>query len=73
MPGRVTVKDARQWAQRVLPLIAEVRSDGAHTLQEIANALNTRGVTTLRGAVWTSMSVWRLLRQAADGRPPERR
>ena len=73
MPGRVRVRDARQWALSILPVVAEVRRDGACTLQEIADALNARGVTALRGGAWTSMQVWRLLRQAADGKPPGRR
>ena len=73
MPGRVRVKDARQWALSILPVVEDVRDHGACTLQEIADALNARGVTALRGGAWTSMQVWRLLRQAAEGQPPKRR
>ena len=73
MPGRVRVEDARRWAVSILPVVDEVRSEGASTLQEIADALNLRGVTALRGGAWTSMQVWRLLRQATEGAPSGRR
>lgn len=73
MPGRVKVKDARQWALSIMPVVAEIRDEGAFTLQEIADALNRRDITALRGGAWTSMQVWRLLRQATEGKPPEGR
>ena len=73
MPGRVRVKDARQWALSILPAVEDVRDQGACTLQEIADALNARGIPALRGGTWTSMQVWRLLRQSAEGTPPKRR
>ena len=73
MPGRVTVEDARQWALRMLPVVAEVRHEGAYTLQEIADALNVRGMTALHGGPWSSMQVWRLLRQHPEGADSEPR
>lgn len=73
MPDRVGTRDARQWASNMLPVVDDIRHQGASTLQEIADALNARGISALRGGAWTSMQVWRLLRQATDGSPPERR
>ena len=71
MPGRVRVSDARQWASSILPVVEDIRDHGACTLQEIADTLNARGVTALRGGAWTSMQVWRLLRKAVDGELPK--
>ena len=73
MLGRVKVKDARRWALSILPVVDDIRDEGASTLQEIADALNARGITALRGGNWTSMQVWRLLRQVTDGEPSEGR
>ena len=73
MPGRVRVEDAQRWALNILPVVNAIRDEGACTLQEIADALNARGVTALRGGAWTSMQVWRLLRQATEGAPSGRR
>ena len=73
MPGRVRVRDAQQWALNILPVVDDIRDKGACTLQEIADALNARGVTALRGGAWSSMQVWRLLRQVTGGSTPGRR
>lgn len=73
MFGRVKVREARQWALSILPVVEDIRDEGACTFQEIADALNARGITALRGGAWTSMQVWRLLRQAAEGEPPDGR
>lgn len=73
MSGRVKIEDARYWAMSTLPIVDAVRNEGASTLQEIADALNARGVKALRGGDWTSMQVWRLLRQATNGSLPEGR
>ena len=73
MPSRVRVRDAQVWALGILPVVEDIRDYGACTLQEIADALNARGVTALRGGAWTSMQVWRLLRQTAEGEPSRRR
>jgi hypothetical protein len=42
---------ADRFAANVLPLIQPLRAE-AQSLREIANALNTRGVTTARGGKW---------------------
>ncbi len=44
----------------VFPTIHQLRETG-RSLQEIANALNSQGHTTLRGAAWNRMQVNRLL------------
>lgn len=61
MKPRITVAEARAWAQAALPKVEEARAGGATTLQEIADALNAHGVPALRGGRWASMQVWRLL------------
>ena len=43
MLGRVRVRDARRWALSVLPVVAEVCDEGAHTPQQAGDALNARG------------------------------
>ena len=43
---------ADRFAANVLPIIAQVRKAGASTLQQIADALNDRGVATARGGSW---------------------
>jgi hypothetical protein len=44
-------------AANVLPIIRETRKAGATTLREIADALNARGVATVRGGRWYAMTV----------------
>ena len=66
MGGRIGVEEARAWADTVRPMIDEAKQAGATTLQEIADALNARGVSALRGGAWSSMQVWRVLRQGPD-------
>ena len=59
---------ADRTAANVLPLIEEVRRQGAGSLREIAAALTDRGVRTPRGGEWTAVAVKRVLdRQAEAG------
>ena len=44
-------------AYNVLPIINEIRKAGAHTLRDIADALNARGINTPRGGQWHATSV----------------
>jgi DNA invertase Pin-like site-specific DNA recombinase len=69
---RVSVEARRAKADRtaanVLPIIEEVRRQGAGSLREIAAALSARGVRTPRGGDWTAVAVKRVLdRQAVAG------
>ena len=55
---------ADRHAANVLPVINEVRRAGATTLREIADALNTRGISTPRGGQWYAASVRNVLARA---------
>jgi DNA invertase Pin-like site-specific DNA recombinase len=52
---------ADQFAANVLPTVRQMRSSGLATLQEIAVALNARGVRTARSGKWHSSTVRNLL------------
>lgn len=51
---------AKQFAQNVAPIIAQIRAAGASSLTEIANALNARGVMSPNGGIWYANSVRRI-------------
>lgn len=64
--GEVVTAKADQFAANVLPIVEEVRRQGARTLREIAAALTARGVRTARGGEWTATAVKNVLdRQTA--------
>lgn len=48
---------ARSRAADLLPVIAEVRTGGASSLQQVADALNARNITTARGLKWTPTQI----------------
>lgn len=48
---------AALFADNVRPLIASIRATGAKSLQQIADALNARGVGTARGGRWYPTTV----------------
>lgn len=52
---------ARQRADDLAPIIAELQGDGATSLRELARGLNERGIPTARGGTWTATQVQRLL------------
>lgn len=47
----------------LLPIIEELRLNGAMSLREIATGLNVADLTTARGAKWTATQVMRLVKQ----------
>ena len=51
-------------ARLVLPVIAQLRSDGVHSLRGIARALNNRGIRTRRGGAWSASAVRLVLDRA---------
>jgi hypothetical protein len=51
---------ADAYAANVLPVIRDIRP-GATSLQQIAKALNARGITTPRGRQWYAKSVSNVL------------
>lgn len=52
-------------ADNVLPIIRQIEASGAETLQQVADALNARGVPTARGGSWYPATVARIKARAA--------
>lgn len=55
---RTAKADSR--AADLLPIIQDIRTAGATTLQAIADKLNERGITTARGGQWSPVQVQRV-------------
>jgi hypothetical protein len=45
-------------------VIADLRSQGARTLRDLAAGLNARGIPTARGGTWSAVQVMRVLERA---------
>lgn len=56
--------EAQQRTADLQPIIAEVRSEGATSLRQIAEGLNQRGIATARGGEWSAVQVSRVLEYA---------
>ena len=54
---------ADRFAANVRPIIEDARKAGAATLQDLADALNARGVRTARGGRWHPMTVRAILQR----------
>lgn len=59
--ARAVHERAAQAARDVLPLIQAAQASGATSLRQIAKILNSKGLTTVRGAAWTAIAVKRAL------------
>ncbi|WFT81006.1 MULTISPECIES: recombinase family protein [unclassified Methylobacterium] len=55
---------AAERAALTVPVIREVQAAGAVSLNEIAGALNARGIPTARGRSWSAVQVRRVLQRA---------
>jgi DNA invertase Pin-like site-specific DNA recombinase len=53
-------KAARQRAEDLKPIVAELRAEGVASLGKLADGLNARGVPAARGGKWTALQVQRL-------------
>ena len=53
-------KAAKQRAEDLRPIIAELRTQGITSLKKIADGLNARGIPAARGGKWTVTQVGRL-------------
>lgn len=51
-------------AMDLAPILAEIRAAGATSLQQVADALNDRGIPTARGGQWAPAQVLRVERRA---------
>lgn len=56
---------AIQTARNIVPIIDQIRQAGITTSAGIAEALNARGVKTVRGGPWQAVQVQRVLHRAA--------
>jgi DNA invertase Pin-like site-specific DNA recombinase len=56
--------EADRFAGNILPIIKQAQKSGATTLQAIADALNSRGVATARGGIWSPSNVRNILVRA---------
>jgi DNA invertase Pin-like site-specific DNA recombinase len=52
-------------ADNVVPIIRQIEASGATTLQQVADALNARGIPTARGGSWHPATVARIKARAA--------
>ena len=57
--------DADRFAKNVAPIIREIQSTGVASHRAIARSLNSRGIATARGGVWTAVQVGSILQRAA--------
>src|SRR4030088_871963 len=60
---------ADEFAPHLMPLIQAIRNAGALTLEQIASALNGRGVRPARGGEWDRAAGWKLVAPVCE-RPP---
>jgi DNA invertase Pin-like site-specific DNA recombinase len=65
--GRASlVRQADRFAANVLPVIEDIRRQGATSLREIAAQLTARGVRTARGGEWSASSVKNILARQGE-------
>jgi len=62
--AKVRREKAQNRAADLLPVIEDIRADGASSLREIAAALNERGIAAPQGGEWQATQVQRILRVA---------
>jgi DNA invertase Pin-like site-specific DNA recombinase len=62
----VLVRQADRFAANVLPVIEDIRRQGATSLREIAAQLTARGVRTARGGEWSASSVKNILARQGE-------
>src|SRR3954469_9982492 len=63
----VLVRQAARFAANVLPVIEDIRRQGATSLREIAAQLTVRGVRAARGGEWSTSAVRNLLARQGGG------
>lgn len=59
--AKVRSETAQRRAADLLPIIADLRSEGAVSLRQIADGLNQRGIATPRGGEWSAVQVSRVM------------
>jgi DNA invertase Pin-like site-specific DNA recombinase len=61
---RARQQRAAKHASDLMPIIEDIRAEGADSLREIAAALNERGIAATRGGEWQAVQVQRVLKAA---------
>jgi hypothetical protein len=67
MGRQVQAVAAKEFVERLLPIVNAIRGTGATTLREVCKALNERGIRSARGGKWHVSSVTNLLARAKSG------
>lgn len=62
--AKVRSENAQRRASDLRPVVEAIRSEGAHSLREIANGLNERGIVAPRGKGWSAVQVSRVIAHA---------
>ncbi|VVN12630.1 hypothetical protein PS664_03883 [Pseudomonas fluorescens] len=61
--GNVAIQErSKLWLKSVRPHITECLHDNGSTLQQVADCLNGKGITTSRGGKWSSIQVSRVMK-----------
>jgi DNA invertase Pin-like site-specific DNA recombinase len=60
----IQTTEADRFAANIMPIVEAVRSAGARSLANVADALNARGIRTARGGRWHVSTVQNLLARA---------
>jgi DNA invertase Pin-like site-specific DNA recombinase len=58
---KVRIERAEKWSADILPVIEDIKANGATSLREIAAVLNERGIPSARGGTWSAVQVMRVL------------
>ncbi len=62
----VSAREAKRFAESVLPTVHAIQGSGVTSLRGIATALNNRGVRTARGGLWQVSNVRNMLARGTD-------
>jgi DNA invertase Pin-like site-specific DNA recombinase len=58
---KVRQQRAAKCAEDLVPVIEDLKTNGAVSLRQIADGLNSRGITTAKGGQWSAVQVQRLM------------
>jgi DNA invertase Pin-like site-specific DNA recombinase len=63
--GEIAAANADAAYEDIAPRLRQLRADG-HTLQSLADLLNSEGLTTRRGKPWNKVQIMRVIERPAD-------
>ncbi len=58
---KTTIENADRFATNVMPIIREIQGSGVTSANSIAKTLNSRGIKTARGKLWTHQQVCNMI------------